>query len=520
MMAPMSQQEYEYEYDVALLGGGLAGETLALQIIQRRPEARILILDRGTLPAPDAAFKIGESTIELGAWYLRETLGLREYLEQKHLFKHGVRFFFSGDEHPSDLTRRVEFGPSGDIPVKSHQIDRGRFESDLAVMLRERGVTFECGARVTAVELGEDTTPHAVEYQQEGETRRTSARWVVDASGRASILKRKLDLERPIDHHIDAVWFRVPFEVDMNDWCDDPAWRERVPGGKRRLSTNHMMAKGYWVWIIPLATGATSVGIVADPRIHPSQEFDTPDKAFAWLAEHEPLVARALEGSQERLMDFAVRKDYSTDIERFYSMDRWAIVGDAGAFLDPLYSPGTDFVGLANTFAAALVLKDLAGTPIGTSVDVYNKVFHSLVGTWLPVYRDQYGVFGNDRVMAAKVLWDFGLYWAIFVPSFVNEVYTDVLQMAHLRDLWDRLAELHLEMQELFLALADKPCAPPKAFINPLDEPRVGDFHLTMTERLEPEPFAVRLRANLAGLEALAAELRTELEESVLEGVR
>jgi len=506
--------------DVAILGGGLAGQTLALQLVQRRPETRIRILERGTLPAPDAAFKVGESTVELGAWYLRETLGLRDYLEREHLFKHGVRFFFGGDRIADDLPRRAELGPGEALPVKSHQIDRGRFESDLAVQLRGLGVDLQCQARVTNVEIGEEKELHTVAYEQDGAPQSLRARWVVDASGRASLLKRKLDLERPIDHQNDAVWFRVPFEIDLETWSDDPEWSARVPEGKRRLSTNHLCGRGYWVWVIPLSTGSTSLGIVADPRIHPSSTFDRPERAFAWLAEHEPLLARALEGWGDRLSDFIVRKKYSTNVAQLFSTDRWAMVGDSGAFLDPLYSPGTDFVGLANTFTTALVLEDLAERPIGTRVQVYDQVYRSIFDTWLPVYRDQYAVLGNDRVMAAKVLWDFGLYWAVFVPAFVNEAYTDVLWMGRTRAHWKRLEELHLEMQQLFRELADRPCAPPPAFTNPLEVPRVGEFHMTMTERLEPKALAERLAHNMAGLEALAGELRTELEASVLEGVR
>jgi hypothetical protein len=387
-------------------------------------------------------------------------------------------------------------------------------------MLRARGVDLRCGARVTSIELGEELDGHTVGFAQGGAADTARGRWLVDASGRASLLKRKLGLELPVDHAIHAVWFRVPYEIDIDDWCADAEWLGRLSRGKRKLSTNHMMGTGYWVWIIPLSTGATSIGIVADPEFHPSSGYDTPAKAFAWLEEHEPLVARSLRGWQDSLLDFCVRKNYSTHVERVFSPDRWAIVGDAGSFLDPLYSPGTDFVGLANTFVTALVLKDLEGAPIGTSVDVYNRIYLSLFETWLPVYRHQYRAMGNDRVMATKVLWDFGLYWAVFVPTFVNEVYTDVLQMARLREHWQRLDELHTGMQALFLELADKPCSAPQAFVNPLEERRIGEFHCTMTERLAPAQFAERLAQNMAGLEALAADLRARLEASVLESVR
>jgi hypothetical protein len=53
------------------------------------------------------------------------------------------------------------------------------------------------------------------------------------------------------------------------------------------LSTNHLLGKGYWVWIIPLASGATSIGIVADPQFHPYAEFNTFERAMQWLKKNQ-----------------------------------------------------------------------------------------------------------------------------------------------------------------------------------------------------------------------------------------
>ena len=60
------------------------------------------------------------------------------------------------------------------------------------------------------------------------------------------------------------------------------------------MSTNHLMGEGYWVWLIRLASGATSVGIVADPAFHAFDEFNTLAKAKAWLREHEPQCAAVM----------------------------------------------------------------------------------------------------------------------------------------------------------------------------------------------------------------------------------
>src|SRR5262249_4086956 len=84
-----------HEYDVAIVGGGLAGLTLALQLKKARPATSILVIEKQKHPVPEAAHKVGESTVEIGARYLRDILGLREHLETQQLIKYSLRFFFS-----------------------------------------------------------------------------------------------------------------------------------------------------------------------------------------------------------------------------------------------------------------------------------------------------------------------------------------------------------------------------------------------------------------------------------------
>ena len=83
----------EHRYDVAVLGGGLAGLTLALQLKSRGPETSILVVERREGPAAEAAFKVGESTVEVGADYFARVCGMRDHLEREQLPKLGLRFF-------------------------------------------------------------------------------------------------------------------------------------------------------------------------------------------------------------------------------------------------------------------------------------------------------------------------------------------------------------------------------------------------------------------------------------------
>ena len=205
----------------------------------------------------------------------------------------------------------TELGASSFLPTPAYQIDRGRFENALAEIALARGVQFREGALVRKIELSDGTKPHDVTYEHEGATRHARSRWLVDASGRAGMLKRQLDLAESNDHNANAVWFRIAERIDINDWSTDTAWLARCNPPNRWLSTNHLMGAGYWVWLIPLSSGSHSIGIVADAALHPLDSMNTFDKSMAWLQKHQPRLFEALDGKRDKLQDFAFFKRFS-----------------------------------------------------------------------------------------------------------------------------------------------------------------------------------------------------------------
>lgn len=172
-------------HDVVILGGGLAGLTLALQLRQRLPALSTLVLERRTHPVPEAAHKVGESSVEIQAHYLANVLGLKEYLDEHHLKKFGFRFFFS--DGASDISQVTELGASTFLPTQSYQLDRGILENDLAQMAQARGVHHLDGAMVRVVSLGAEGRAHRVQYEHQGSLHDVEAGWLVDASGRAGL---------------------------------------------------------------------------------------------------------------------------------------------------------------------------------------------------------------------------------------------------------------------------------------------------------------------------------------------
>src|SRR5437588_8759666 len=140
------------QYDVAILGGGMAGLTLALQLKKTRPTIKVLVVEKQKHPVPEAAHKVGESTVEIAAHYLRDVLGLEEHLNTQHLRKFGLRMFFSFDGN-QDISRRVELGHATLPPqgVGTYQLDRGRLENALGSQLPEQGIAFLDGCKVQQI---------------------------------------------------------------------------------------------------------------------------------------------------------------------------------------------------------------------------------------------------------------------------------------------------------------------------------------------------------------------------------
>jgi flavin-dependent dehydrogenase len=490
-----------------IVGGGLAGLTLALQLARRCPGIDVLVIERKPHPVPIAAHKVGESTVEIGAHYFSTVLGLAPHLQQQQLRKFGFRFFFS--EGRRDFDQVTEVGVSRYLSVPSHQIDRGIFENFLAGEAQRRGIRFVDDAAVRSIALSDDGGPHAVGYEHRGIARTASARWLIDASGRAGLLKRKLDLAETNAHEAHAVWFRVKDRIRIDDWSDDDSWRGRCDPQARWLSTNHLVGAGYWVWLIPLASGSHSVGIVADSRLHALDAMDTFDKAMRWFERYQPRLFDDLDGKRDGLQDFAYFRRFSYGCKQVFSAQRWAIAGEAGRFLDPFYSPGSDFIAIGNTYITELVARDRAGAPLQAHAQIYDRIFKSFYDSTLALYVDQYALFGDPEVLPVKVIWDYTYYWGVLSQLFFQGRIADVAMLGRLRGELAHCGALNVAMQEFlrgWSAVSRKRNA--AAMLDQALLPWFAELNRSLTDPpLDDAGFQARLRGNVLQMRALADEI-------------
>ncbi len=497
----------ESTHDIVIMGGGLAGLTLALQLRRRDPALDVLVIERRSHPVPVACHKVGESSVEIGAHYFEQVLGLKQHLDDQQLRKFGFRFFFSEGER--DIARVTELGASRPLPTPSYQIDRGVFENFLAEECRRQGVGFVDGALIRQLTLAEDDAPHVVDWQRPGAPlQRSRARWVIDACGRAGLIKRQLGLARENAHGCHAVWFRIRERIRIDDWSADPAWRARCVTPTRWLSTNHLVGAGYWVWLIPLSSGSHSVGIVADPRFHPLESMNTFDKAMDWLRQYQPALHADLDGKRDSLQDFAFLRRFSYDCTQVFSAQRWALAGEAGRFLDPFYSPGSDFIAIGNTYITELVMRDRAGQPLAAHVQVYEQIFRSFYDSTLALYTDQYGLFGDPEVLPTKVIWDYAYYWSVLAPLFFQQRLGDLAALSHLREVLLQCKRLNAAVQDFLRAwgeVSGRRNLP--VMLDQASAPWFVELNRALRDPLDDAAFRTRVRGLAVQLQALAAQI-------------
>ena len=506
---PNDQQPAD-AYDVAILGGGLAGLTLAHQLKQARPQTSIFVAEKREGPAREAAFKVGESTQEISCEYFAHVLGFKDHLENEQITKNGLRFWFPAGDN-SELAERVERGPASRLPVHTYQLDRGRFENFLGEQALAAGIDLVSGARVRDVELGDEQ--HEITFTLGGkestDERTVKARWIVDASGRAFTLKQKLGLLEDNGHVINSSWFRLAGGLDLEDWADpnDEEFFGRMSErGVRRLSTNHVCGQGYWVWLIQLSSGPISIGICADPRFHPFEEFNTLEAMMDWFRRHEPQIAESVEGRLDQVEDFLKVEDFSYGCKQVFSGDdRWCLVGEAGAFLDPFYSPGSDFIAISNTLTTDLVTRSLDGEDVTERAKAHDELYLAAYRTHLTFYERQYEFWHNPAVMNVKIGANNIHYWGCNALLFFKRKWADLDFMARVRPDVERIWAITRQLEAMYRewnAIESREWR--RALVSTAGFPAMFERHEDLERDFDDDALAAQLAANADLMEAYA----------------
>ena len=312
-------------WDAVVAGGGPAGATAALCLA--RAGRRVLLVERERFPR----FHVGESLLPANRGLLAELDLLDRVASLPHQPKYGAEFAF-GHETDAETLRFAFAEGLLDADDETFNVERGPFDAMLLAAAAEAGADVVQGAAVRrVVRLGEGEA--VVEVAASGgaggfPARRVAARCLVDASGQSTLLGKRLGLRRAVPGHSKVACFGHFRGV------------ERLAGRAAGHPFIVMMADA-WFWLIALDGERTSIGVVMDRDAARRVQSDfglEPHQLLAWAIERCPLVARRTAAA-----DFPGQTHVAADFSYRcvpYAGPGWFAVGDAAAFLDPIFSTG------------------------------------------------------------------------------------------------------------------------------------------------------------------------------------
>jgi flavin-dependent dehydrogenase len=314
--------------DVVVIGGGPAGSTVAALLADKGHD--VVLLEKAHHPR----FHIGESLLPMNM-PLFDRLGVRAQVEAIGITKHGGEFVSPRHEHTSLFL----FGEAMDksFPYAVH-VRRSEFDELLFRHAAARGArTFE-GHKVAQVDMDAGKDKRAVVRVKDEDGIETSwqPRFVIDASGRDTLLSNQFDAKKRNPKHASAAIF------------GHFANAKRTPGRFEGNVTLFWFDHG-WFWFIPLRDGTTSVGAVASPAYFKRRSGSLTSFLMETIALAPKLAERLKDAT---LLEGATTTgNYAYD-SKFCRGDRFAMIGDAYAFVDPMFSSGV-YLAMNSAFTSA-----------------------------------------------------------------------------------------------------------------------------------------------------------------------
>ncbi|HSC81223.1 MAG TPA: NAD(P)/FAD-dependent oxidoreductase [Chitinolyticbacter sp.] len=330
--------------DVAVIGAGPAGAIVSA-LLHRRGY-KVVVVERQHFPR----FSIGESLLPQCMEFIAEAGMLDAVNNAGFQFKNGAAFTHNGNYSFFDFTDKFSPGPG-----TTFQVQRAAFDHLLASEAQNQGVDIRYGHGLNAIEFS-DAGARLQVQPDNADAYQLDARFVLDASGFGRVLPRLLDLELPSDFPLrSAVFTHIEDNIDSTVHPDLPEHdRNKI------LITVHPEHQDVWFWLIPFAGGRCSLGVVGE-----SHYFQGKDDLKACLqsfvnetTDLGPLLRNAV-------FDTPVQKlgGYACNVKSLWGK-HFALLGNAGEFLDPVFSSGVTIAMKSASLAAPLVDRQLRGETV------------------------------------------------------------------------------------------------------------------------------------------------------------
>jgi flavin-dependent dehydrogenase len=402
-------------YDVTIIGGGLTGAAAGRLVRRCSPDARVLLVEASPSFEPTCL-----PTGDVSGIFLTRRLRLWDHLARMELPSHGARFWF----HNDDVLRiqgATELGTRLLPPTPAFLLREDVLAEHILEQAGHAGCEILRPARVTDVQIA----PHdsRLSIRTGGETVEVASTWVLDASGRATVLGRKLGLVQPnTQHPVAAIVGRWRGDLDL----DGPGFAPETDFGRgalvsRRLCCNHFQGYGYRVIFTPLADRRgdapheLAVALLFDKRVLDLHRSEDIGDAYSAFLSGLPATRQLLQRAELPRQALQVIPQLAYDATEFAGPG-WALMGSASGFMDLCCSPGADHAARTVEASVALVVDHLSGRPIDAALSRHNRDFRrSWTRSFQARFKDRYLVDG-----------DFDLFWPSFLLDRALYMLTEV----------------------------------------------------------------------------------------------
>ena len=324
--------------EVLIIGAGPAGSVAAALLRQGR---QVLMLEREQFPR----FSIGESLLPQSMEYLEQGGMLRAVVEAGFQLKNGAAFAQGEQYTEFDFSEKFSVGWS-----TTYQVPRARFDHLLALEAEAQGAEVSYRHEVVAIDI-DGKRPRVRVKDPEGEHYFVQAGFILDASGFGRILARLLQIETPS---------RFPVRGAIFTHIEDRITQSGFDRNKIRV-TIHPERPDVWFWLIPFTAGRCSLGVVTEPALLERYQGTDTQRLQALLGEDRTL-SNLLENA---CWDTPARRivGYSANVKSLFGRG-YALLGNAGEFLDPIFSSGVTIAFKSASLAAAVLERRFAGETV------------------------------------------------------------------------------------------------------------------------------------------------------------
>ncbi|MBJ7550327.1 NAD(P)/FAD-dependent oxidoreductase [Marinomonas ostreistagni] len=328
-------------FDVVIIGAGPSGAVAAANLT--RSGHNVLVLEKQYFPR----FSIGESLLPQSMEFLQQAGMLQAVIEAGFQFKNGAAF--ANKEQYDFFDFREKFSPGWGT---TYQVQRAQFDKILADCAVKEGTEIRYGHAVESYTELENNTVQLHVCDDQNNEYDVSAKFVLDASGFGRVLPKLLNLEKESTLSTRVSLFtHVEDRIGLKDFD-----RNKI------LISVHPENSEIWYWLIPFSNGRSSVGVVL-PRSVYEQHQDQEDELI--LKHFITQTGKMCESLTEAQFDTAVGKlaGYSSDVTQM-SGKHFALLGNAGEFLDPVFSSGVTIALKSASLASAVLDKQLHGEQV------------------------------------------------------------------------------------------------------------------------------------------------------------